>query len=119
MTMMRKTQTLCLAVLVSTLAGAYVNAFQQSSWSNQPAFTQAQRSSRVSFVPPSSTRQLLDRRRSHVASSENGKLFSLQKLVDDVSEHSPGKAPSTIFVGGKVSGPVSLSFSFLQLTTKD
>ena len=103
MTMMRKVQTLCLVALVATLTDAFVTAFQQPSWSSKAVSTfQARRSSPTPFVPPSSTRQQLDRRRSHGTSREKGRIYSLQKLVDEVSERSPGQGPSTLFVGGKV-----------------
>ena len=35
------------------------------------------------------------------ATRDTSKLFSLQKLVDEVSSRPPGKEPSTVFVGGK------------------
>lgn len=35
------------------------------------------------------------------SSQSQSKLFSLSKLVDEVSQRPPGKDPSTIFVGGK------------------
>lgn len=98
---MIKLRAFILAVL---LISCYVSAFQPNPiHSNRRATsrgpsTSCERNIPTGFGRPSPSRFDLDFQKHQ---SQHGKLFSLNKLVEDISSRSPGQLPSTVFVGGK------------------